>query len=80
MKRIDNQKTIDELKLEKKQNQEKIDITNERKRISYANQIDYNLLKTLGFSMLPYFIIVTTLTFMDANLAINYIPTLHNSQ
>lgn len=74
MNQKDYQKTIDELNLEKKQNEEKICINDERKRMSYANQIDYNLLKTFCFSMLPYFIIVTTLTFMDANLAINYIP------
>lgn len=71
MKQKDYQEIIDELNLEKKQNEEKIGVNDERKRMAYANQIDYNLLKILMFSMLPYFIIVTILTFVDVNFAIN---------
>ena len=46
MNKKDYQKTIEELNLEQRQNQKKINTNNERKRMAYVNQKDYNLFKT----------------------------------
>ena len=54
MKVEDFNKTTEELKREYQKNDEQINISDERKRISSANQFEYKALTTIGFSLLPY--------------------------
>lgn len=54
MKVEDFNKTSEELKVEIQNNNEQINISDERKRMANVNQFEYKVVETLGFSLLPY--------------------------
>lgn len=54
MKAEDFNKTNEELKNEIQKNNEQMNISDERKRMSYVNQFEYKAMETMLFSLLPY--------------------------
>lgn len=54
MKVEDFNKTNEELKAEIQKNNEQINISDERKRMSNANQFEYKAMATIAFSLFPY--------------------------
>lgn len=77
MKTKEFNKTIQELNKKIEENNEQIYICDERSRMAYVNRLEYKLMLTIGFSMVPYICFAIGSKILDKyyiSTLINFIP------